>query len=157
MTAAQEPEDVTMADAAAATPPSVGKSSSSKNLELFSCTISKPAFAYAQLELASSDPGSAAIEDVDALQFRSHCTSALNRFLGATGTAIPLDILKVQGAECWIRVPREDLGAFAAAITAWPGVKQGSNGASSVLRLRASGNWLGSLLGRSEQHKLWDS
>ena len=108
-------------------------------------------YAYAQLEMVTDGPEEV---ELDALQVRSHCTSALKQFLGATGTATPIDILKVQGNKFWVRVPRQDLATFAAGITAWPGTTQ--DGIPSVLQIRSSGNWLGSLLGRSEQHKLWD-
>jgi len=92
---------------------------------------------------------------LDVLQVRSYCTAALRQFLGDTGVAITIDIIKVQDSECWLRVPSQDLAAFSAAITAFPGISQ--DGQTSALRLQACGDWLGALIGKSEQQKLWNS
>ncbi len=70
--------------------------------------------------------------------------------------AIAVDILAVQGSDCWVRMPRPDLGAFAAALTAYPGMSAGSRGNDvTILQVRACGDWLGSLLGRAAQHEIW--
>jgi|SRR3569833_75312 len=148
--ASPEDADANMADISAST----GQTKSHKSRDLFTCTISKPLSAYAQLELVSTDHQRPAA-GLDNLQVRSYCTAALTQFLGATGAGMPVDILKVQGSQCWVRVPREDLGAFTAAITLWRG--PGEGGSSTLLQVRASGNWLGGLLGRSEQQTLWNS
>jgi len=123
-----------------------------KSRELFACTIRSPPYSYAQLEMVSE---SLEPVELDPLQVRSYCTAALRQFLGDTGNAIAVDILRVRGAECWLRVPRQDIAAFSAAVTAFPGSSQG--GRTSVLYLRACGNWLGALLGKSDQRRLWDS
>lgn len=125
---------------------------SQKPRELFTCTVKTPPYAYACLEMVSEslDP-----VQLDALQVRSYCSAALRQFLGETGAAIAIDIIKVRDAECWVRVPRQDLAAFSAAITAFSGFSQG--GKTSALQLRACGNWLGALLGKSEQQRLWNS
>lgn len=122
-----------------------------KSRELFALTIKSPPYSYACLEMVLDNLEPA---QLDALQVRSYCSAALRQFLGDTGVAIAIDIVKVQGAECWLRVPRQDLAAFGAAITAFPGVSQG--GQVSILRLRACGNWLGALLGQHGQQKLWN-
>lgn len=125
---------------------------SQKSHELFTSTIRSPAFAYAHLELV----GDAALPaKLDNLQVRGYCTAALRQFLGDHGVAVAIDILKVDGKECWLRLPRQDLGIFSAAITAFPGTSQ--NGGTSLLRLLACGDWLGSLLGRADEQKLWAS
>lgn len=124
-----------------------------KSHDLFNCTIRKPLHAYAHLELVSD--ASSLRADLDALQVRSYLSSALKQFLGLTGSGMPIDILKVEGKECWIRLSRQDLGPFAAAITAWTGASH--NGVTSIIYLRASGDHLGSLIGRYDQHKIWDS
>lgn len=135
--------------------PSVAASSqgkAQKSRELFTCTIKSPPYSYACLEMVSEN-----LEPVqlDALEVRSYCSAALRQFLGDTGTAVAIDIIKVRGAECWLRIPRQDLAAFSAAITAYPGMSQG--GQASALHLRACGNWLGALLGKSGQRRLWNS
>ncbi|CAK7208281.1 hypothetical protein SCUCBS95973_000049 [Sporothrix curviconia] len=149
--------DTSLAPSVAATAKS--KTSKERNTrELYSSTIGRPPFAYARIEVVhSSAPlGSRTGSDqeaLDALQARSYCDAALKQFLGATGAAIPLDLLKLDGSEFWVRLPREDLGLFAAALAAWNPVSR--RGASTALRLKASGSWLGSLIGRAEQSSLW--
>ncbi|KAI0598089.1 hypothetical protein F4775DRAFT_592837 [Biscogniauxia sp. FL1348] len=115
--------------------------------ELATCTIKVPPYAYAHLEVFSNE-GPESIE-LDALQVRSYCTAALRQFLGATGMAVPLDILKVSGHSCWLRLPRDDLGGFSAAITAWQGTMQdgstlvmGSKGKETAFVMKES--WHGS-------------
>ncbi|POS75291.1 hypothetical protein DHEL01_v206313 [Diaporthe helianthi] len=118
----------------------------SKSHEIYSTTIRNPTFAYAHLELITTTNNST----LDELQLRSYLTAALKQFLGATGSGMPIDILKVQGKESWVRLPREDLGAFAAALTAWAG-----SGNSTGFVIRAAGDWLGALVGRHDQRRLW--
>ncbi|KAI8961567.1 hypothetical protein F5Y11DRAFT_325774 [Daldinia sp. FL1419] len=145
-----EKADVSMTDAS-----TVGTQSATKvkkSHELATITIRSSRYSYAHLELfsASADPGV-----LDALQVRSKCTSALKQFLGTTGLGIPLDILKVDGKDCWLRMPRDDLGAFSAAITAWQGSYH--DGVHSSLRIRGCSDWLGALVGRDGEDELWTS
>ncbi|OTA94811.1 hypothetical protein M434DRAFT_70558 [Hypoxylon sp. CO27-5] len=121
-----------------------------KSHELVTATIRAPRFSYAHLEVFTN---SADAVELDALQVRSYCTSALKQFLGTTGVGIPLDILKVEGKDCWLRMPRDDLGAFSAAITAWQGTYQ--DGVHSSFRIRGCSDWLGALVGRDGEDKLW--
>lgn len=125
----------------------LAKSSSktSKSHEICSTTIKTPTYAYAHLELITTN--NFVLDDI---QLRSYLTSALKQFLGATGSGMPIDILKVQDKEAWVRVPRQDLGAFAAALTAWSG-----SGNSTGFIIRAAGDWLGALVGRHDQRRLW--
>lgn len=117
-----------------------------KSQEIYSATtIKTPTYSYAHLELITT-----ANSALDELQLRSYLTAALKQFLGATGSGMPIDILKVQGKESWVRVPRQDLGAFAAALTAWSG-----SGNATGFIIRAAGDWLGALVGRHDQRKLW--
>lgn len=135
--------------------------------ELASSTLKTPSFSYAHLELFSSSSSSSnssntttGIEELDALQVKSYCTAALKQFLGVAGLSIPLDILKTQGRSCWVRVPREDLGAFAAAVTAWQGVSLDDEGGGggpqmATLRIRGCSDWLGALVGGRGEERLW--
>ncbi|PKS05373.1 hypothetical protein jhhlp_008747 [Lomentospora prolificans] len=125
-----------------------------KSAEIRTHTIRSAPFSYAHLELSSSDPASHQPE-LDDLQVRSYCASALARFLGDTGSAIPVDLLKVRGNRAWVRVPSPDLAAFAAAVTAWPGTTDG--GARVVLRLLQCSDWLGCMVGRDGQEDVWKS
>lgn len=127
-------------------------SANPKSHELLSCTVRAPPFSYAHLEVVRDDPKA---DPTDTLQLRSYCATALRQFLGATGEAIPIDVLLVRGNDCWLRVPRPDLGAFAAAVTAWPGVRS-QEGVHSILRVRQASDWLGSMVGRDGQEDLWN-
>jgi ribonuclease P/MRP protein subunit POP8 len=117
----------------------------SKSREIYSTTIRSPTYAYAHLELIATNN-----LILDDLQLRSYLTAALKQFLGATGSGMPIDILKVQGKESWVRIPRQDLGGFAAALTAWSG-----SGNSTGFIVRAAGDWLGALVGWHDQRNLW--
>lgn len=117
---------------------------------LTTCAIRSPPFAYAQLELVTDGP--AALE-LDNLIVRSYCTSALRQFLGLSGVAISIDILKADGSDCWVRVPRQDLGAFSAALTAWKGTKE--DGSHCLLRVKQCSDWLGPMVGSNGQDEIW--
>ena len=143
--------DVTMTDA----PPQPAGKKARKTREVFSCTLNRPAFAYAELELAAWGAGAGGAAALDELQVRAHLSAALTSFLGVTGAAVAVDVLKVEGRRFWVRVPRDDLAPFAAAAAAWPGADE--DGAHAVLRVCAAGDWLGSLVGRGTQRKLWDA
>ena len=151
---ADEPNDTAMADTSLAL--SIDAATKKRKLakegkarELFGTTFKQPPFAYAHVEVVRRGTDSTPL---DSLQIRGYCESALRQFLGATGAGMPLDLLKIDGSEFWLRLPSEDLSCFAASLTAWvPG-----SSPSVVLRLRDSGNWLGSLVGRIEQQALWN-
>ncbi|CAN8095801.1 unnamed protein product [Discula destructiva] len=122
---------------------------STKYHEIYSTTIKTPLYAYAHLEvICPTSPATI----LDELTLRQYFTAALKQFLGVTGMGIAIDFLKVSGRECWVRVPRQDLGAFASAITAWPG-----SGSASGMTICAAGNWLGALVGRHGQSTIWGS
>ncbi|KAI9818469.1 MAG: hypothetical protein M1827_000528 [Pycnora praestabilis] len=113
-----------------------------------SITIRTPPWYYIHLELITTPPSSIPL---DILTARTHLTSALSQFLGLTGTAIPIDFLKVAGREVWIRVPREDGSAVVAAAGGWmggngSGVKEGEQ---VGWRVRGMGKWLGGLVAGS--------
>ncbi|OLN84461.1 hypothetical protein CCHL11_08209 [Colletotrichum chlorophyti] len=145
----------TQNSSAAATPTSTPRATGQKSHELLTCTIKTPPFSYAQLELISDATFSSSSAPLDTLQVRSYLNAALRQFLGATGSSIPVDILKVEGTRCWLRVPRQDLSPFAAAVTAWGGVSE--QGSRRVLRVRQCSDWLGALVGADGQEDLWSS
>lgn len=141
--------------------PKTKKQNLEKSYEILTCTAKSPRFSYAHLELITSSieaPASSLLsssEQLDNLQVKSYCTSALRQFLGLTGQAIPVDVLKVQGVDCWVRVPKPDLSMFAAAITAWRGSSE--DGVIRSLRLTQCSDWLGSMVGSDGQDRLWTS
>ncbi|KAJ5804038.1 uncharacterized protein N7518_000341 [Penicillium psychrosexuale] len=119
-------------------------------------TSRNPPWTYLKLKLVSQ-PGSAP-QPLDALSARTYLSSALSQFLGLTGTAIPIDILKIEDGSpsttkyhiMWIRVPREDASAVVSAVSSWIG--GGNNSASSgdvAWRVCAKGNFLGALVAGS--------
>ena len=146
-----------------------------KSRTLTESTIRAPQFAYAHLRLHSAtlsemtntntnttdfttDDNNDEDGDqnqnqnqTDPLQVRAYCTAALRQFLGDTGAGMGVDILLIRGGDVWVRVPRGDLAAFVGAIAAYGGME------TTLFRTRACGDWLGSLLGRAEQHALWAS
>ncbi|KAF6812872.1 hypothetical protein CSOJ01_04872 [Colletotrichum sojae] len=136
------------------TPSGTPRATSQKSHELLTCTLKTPPFSYAQLELFSEGPTSVDVE-MDNLQLRSYCNAALRQFLGDTGSAIAIDILKVEGRECWLRVPRQDLSPFAAAITAWAGVTE--QGRRRILRVKQCSDYLGAMVGADGHESLWSS
>lgn len=120
--------------------------------DILTCTIKNPPYSYAHLELVTSTTQP---ESLDELQVKAYCTAALRQFLGLTGQAMFLDILKVEGGDCWVRVPRDDLGSFAAAITAYKGTVE--DGVERVLRLKQCSDWLGAMVGNDGQDRIWNS
>ncbi|OAA52010.1 hypothetical protein NOR_00603 [Metarhizium rileyi] len=102
-------------------------------------TLSSP-FSYAHLELATDGPQEVHLDD---LLVKSYFTAALRQFLGLTGQAIPIDILKTQEKACWVRLPKEDLQSFSAAVTAYRGASEGDT--KYILRMKNCSDWLGLL------------
>lgn len=90
----------------------------------------------------------AKLPPIDLLTVRTHLTSALTRFLGTTGAAIPVDILRVEGRDAWVRVPYQDGRAVTEALAGWMGNEV-------AWKVRESGCWVGGLVG-SNGHDLFD-
>lgn len=104
-------------------------------------TIRNPPFTYLHLTLLSSTTN---IPPLDILAARAHLTSALQQFLGVTGTAIPVDFLKVEGRDAWVRVPREDGPMVRGALSGWIGDEV-------AWRIAGSADWLGALVSGTGQ------
>ncbi|EEP79521.1 predicted protein [Uncinocarpus reesii 1704] len=115
---------------------STSEAGDSKNTNASEVAISftsrKPEWAYLHLELVTQSPD-AGSEPLDLLTAKTYLTTALSQFLGLSGTAIPIDILKLQLEELptatasarrktrnmlWIRVPHDDAAAVIAAAFA---------------------------------------
>jgi ribonuclease P/MRP protein subunit POP8 len=105
---------------------------------------------------SSALQASSIADPLDAITARTYLTSALSQFLGLTGTAIPIDILKIETSSpstpdakniLWIRVPRDDAAAVAAAVSSWIGGTRAGGGVA--WRIRAKGSWLAALVAGS--------
>jgi ribonuclease P/MRP protein subunit POP8 len=124
----------------------------SKGHEIATRTIKTPQFSYIWLELRSDPPNKV---ELDVLTVRSQLTAAFTQLFGLTGSAILVDILKVESSECWIRLPREDLSPAVAALGGWMGRVDGTTEVS--WKVKGSGNFLSSLVGRRDAANLWNS
>lgn len=103
--------------------PKSKKRKPSKPTTLAQFTIRNPPWTYIHLVLitSSSLPGKSDSSSPDAISIHMHLRAALQQFLGLHGTAIPIDIMKHEGHDLWIRVPREDANAVVAAVGGWVG------------------------------------
>jgi ribonuclease P/MRP protein subunit POP8 len=124
-----------------------------KGHEITTKTIKRPPFSYVHLQLISDTDS---VKDLDSLTVRSYITAALTQFLGVTGAAISVDILKVEGTECWIRVPREDLSPVVAAVGGWVGGPGHETAGKVGWKVKGSGNWLSVLVGGRSQAEIWN-
>lgn len=103
--------------------------SDKQNTVISQFTIRNPDWSYFHLKLVTTASLQASIDStkktkaasIDQVTAYLHLQSALERFLGVHGTAIPLDILKVDGNEVWVRAPRQDADAVVAAAGGWVG------------------------------------
>ena len=111
-------------------------------------TLRNPPYTYIHLRLITlSQPRQQ--QPLDELTIRAHLTSALQAYLGLTGTAISIDILKVEDQNTWIRIPRDDEVAVVAAVSQWVGAKGVS------LRIESRGSWLGGVIAHGRKGKVW--
>jgi ribonuclease P/MRP protein subunit POP8 len=117
------------------------KRQKSSQTTLTQATLRKPVWTYLHLVSHTSPPSS---QPLDTSTARLHLTSALKQYLGLTGEAIPIDFLKLQDRDLWVRVPREDSAAVVAALGGWVG---GSDGASVGWKVQGRDEWLPRLSG----------
>ena len=110
-------------------------------------TLRGSPYTYLQLSLKHvGEPADRA--PFDTLTARTYLTSALSQYLGLTGTAIPIDILKVTERDCWIRVPKDDASAVTAAIGQW------ANALVPVsMIVEGRGDWLGGVVATGETRR----
>src|SRR5437764_9878716 len=87
-------------------------------------TLRTTPYSYLQLSVTSIDRRIAR-HPLDTITARTYLTSALSQYLGLTGTAIPIDILKVADQNFWVRVPKEDASAVIAAVGQWTNASVG--------------------------------
>ncbi|KIX93633.1 uncharacterized protein Z520_10539 [Fonsecaea multimorphosa CBS 102226] len=111
-------------------------------------TLRNPPHSYFHLRLHATPPLQVD-QPLDEITLRSYLTSALQQYLGLTGAAIPVDILKVEGPNAWIRVPCDDEVAVTAGVSQWVGAKGVSLG------IEARGSWLGGVVAKGTTNGLW--
>lgn len=113
-------------------------------------TFRSPPWTYLYLTTSANhskeNPSSTRIDEIT---LKTHLNSALNQYLGLTGTAIPIDILKVADAEAWVRMPHDDERAVVAALSQW------SSKGGVAIRVKGRSSWLGSLVGQATDESLW--
>lgn len=114
-----------------------------------SITIRNPPFTYLHLTSSTTSLPLSNSSPIDILTARAHLTSALSQFLGITGTAVPIDFLKVADRELWIRVPREDEAVVVGALSQWVGKDGGVS-----WRVKGKGAWLG-VVATGDGHELF--
>jgi ribonuclease P/MRP protein subunit POP8 len=112
-------------------------------------TLCHPPYIYIYLTAQTLSPTPPI--DLDKVTARSYLYSALSQFLGLTGAAIQLDLLKVEGKDIWLRVAKGDASAVVAAVSQWTSARQDVS-----LRVKARGTWLGAVMARGRrEERLW--
>ncbi|OCK80365.1 hypothetical protein K432DRAFT_425819 [Lepidopterella palustris CBS 459.81] len=112
---------------------------------LHQVTLRNPSWTYLHLSLLPPTTTTSASTTItlDAITARTLLTPPLVQFLGHTGAAIPFDILKLEGRDVWVRVPREDAGRVVAGLSGWVGE-------GVAWRVKGRGEWLGAVGGHEE-------
>ena len=97
-----------------------------KPTTLKNLTLRSPPWSYIHLQqFQHSTPANPT--PLDPLTCHLHISHALHSFLGLHGSAVPIDILKLDSeseagrGELWIRVPAQDRSAVLAAVGGWVG------------------------------------
>ncbi|KAF1970138.1 hypothetical protein BU23DRAFT_557032 [Bimuria novae-zelandiae CBS 107.79] len=91
---------------------------------LHTSTFRKLPHTYFRLRLTTTDPptpSTTSPRDLDPLTIRTLLTPALQSYLGLMGAAIPIDILKSEGRDVWVRVARQDARGVQASLSGWVG------------------------------------
>ena len=116
-----------------------------------SFVLRHPPYTYLNLSLVTL-PSKRDDTPLDAVTVRTYLMSALSSFLGLTGTAIPVDILKVEARQVWIRVPTEDASMVVASIGQWADPNQVVS-----WKIEGRGTWLGGAVAQTsaDKKKLW--
>lgn len=109
-------------------------------------TLRNPPYSYIQIELVTQPPTQDAVDDIT---FKSHITNALSQYLGITGTAINIDVLKTNLNRTVVRLPHEDESAVVAALSQWSGR------GGVTLRILSRGGWLAGVDNEGDDQELW--
>lgn len=114
-------------------------------------TLRNSPHTYLQLQVSVQPASKPSNTPVDEITLLSYLNAAMTQYLGLTGAAIPIDILKVQESQGWVRLPREDEPAVVAALSQWTGR------GNVTVRVLGRGSWLGGLSTNDgvDDRKLW--
>ncbi|KAH3955873.1 hypothetical protein HBH70_014310 [Parastagonospora nodorum] len=128
------PSTSTPTEQASSAPKSKKRNPSTPHI-IHTSTLRHPQYTYFHLTLTPSSSSSSSSSTnnksttLDPLLISQLLTQALSSYLGLTGAAIPVDILKSEGREVWIRVPARDARGVRAGLSSWCG-KVGGMGVS---------------------------
>lgn len=114
-------------------------------------TLRKPPYVYLRVIVTSMPrQGYPQTEvDTDEITLLNYLNSALKQYLGLTGAAIPIDILKIDGSQAWVRLPAEDESAVVAALSQWTSAR------GIAVRVQQWSSWLGAVSSQTDDAKLW--
>ena len=110
-------------------------------------TLRHPPYTYLHLSPITTATSTPPLDTVTVL---SYLQSALTQYLGLHGAAIPIDVLKVEDQNAYIRMPYNDGSAVVAAVSQWQS-RDGKMG----LRVKGRSAWLGGLLEEEGNGNLW--
>lgn len=110
-----------------------------KNLTVAKYSARKPVWSYLHLQHVSQPPIKTALDEMTVIMW---IDEALQRFLGLHGRAIPVDIMKLDERDVWVRVPHDDHSALVAALSGWTSRDGGA------LRVLGSSSWDANCHGR---------
>ncbi|PYH42022.1 uncharacterized protein BP01DRAFT_304288 [Aspergillus saccharolyticus JOP 1030-1] len=130
---------------------------SSSSTPAMTFTTRSPPWTYLKLQLTHQPPVSQSTlnHPLDPLTARTYLSAALRQFLGLSGTAIAIDILKIDppsgtnAKTIWIRVPEPDASAVVAALSSWVGGSEANGNGNVAWRVCAKGNFLQAIVNGS--------
>ena len=99
-------------------------------------TLQANEFHYLHLTLVTSHAATVAMDEATAVL---DIQAALRRYLGLTGAAIPIDILKIDKESVWVRIPHADAQMVTSALGSWTG---GTQSERRMWKIEASSEWL---------------
>ena len=124
-----------------------------------SITVRKPPYSYLHLALISASTLPHVLpaksrkvqSDMDLLTAQSYVGSALKQYLGLTGSTIPIDFLRIEGMDCWIRIPRQDEMMVVGALGHWISSREGG----VAWKVKCTRPWLGRMAAEGEEETLF--
>ncbi|KAK5107660.1 hypothetical protein LTR62_000941 [Meristemomyces frigidus] len=139
-------------DLALPAPPTKKRKHKPKPHILTQTTLRNPPWSYIHLQqqIPNIANNPTTNQNIDALTAHLHLTAALTQFLGLHGAAVPIDILRTEGAQIWIRVPAADQTAVVVAVGGWVSSK------GEGWRVLESSSWDAGARGRGGGQDLFD-